>query len=259
MERSWASDWQRELEVFKEKIALKKPSAIVFSLNLLSLSLNLLLSLHKRKQKKTPQNRCAVALLAQFYPGKPPETSGVLAWCIAAYVVLTAAAAAFSMVAEGDAFLVTRQPPASAAAPKASSGPAAAAAAAAVAKAAAKEAGPPLPPLRVSSNMARFEPEYELVLKSRRVGSGGGGGCKASSSRNQQPLTKVEARAQLKATSFFRSDGTMDLAALQRDVGALLDEIEAEVSAKGSGGGGGGGSSRGGGAATRSSPRTKKN
>ena len=143
--------------------------------------------------------------------------------------------------------MVTRQPT-SAAAPKKPSSGAAAAAAAAVAKAAAKEAGPPLPPLRVSSNMARFEPEYELVLKSR-VGSNG----KASGSSS---TASVEARAQLKATSFFRSDGTLDSAVLQRDVRALLDEIEAKVAK--SGGGGGGGGSRGG-AATRSSPRTKKN
>lgn len=210
-------------------------------------------------------NRCAVALLAQFYPGKPPETSGVLAWCIGAYVVLTAAAAAFSMVAEGDAFLVTRQPATSAAAATkkpSSSGAAAAAAAAAVAKAAAKEAGPPLPPLRVSSNMARFEPEYELVLKSSKASSSraASGGKAAASSSSSTATAVVEARAQLKATSFFRADGTMDSAALQRDVRALLDEIEAKAAKSGGGGGTGaaGGGSRGGAAATRSSPRTKK-
>jgi hypothetical protein len=150
------------------------------------------------------------------------------------------------MAAEGDAFLVTRQPTTKKPSPSAP-----AAAAAAVAKAAAKETGPPLPALRVSSNMARFEPEYELVLKSR-VESGGRA---SSSSSTTSSSASVEARSQLKATSFFRSDGTMDSAALQREVGALLDEIEAKAAAKSGGGGGGGG----GGGSRRSSPRTKKN
>jgi hypothetical protein len=151
------------------------------------------------------------------------------------------------MAAEGDAFLVTR-PPTKSTKPSSASSPAAAAAAAAVAKAAAKAEGPPLPPLRVSSNMARFEPEYELVLKSRAKS-----GEKASSSTTSTTTT-VEARVHLKATSFFRSDGSQDSEALKKDVGALLDEIEAKVAATGKGG-----SSRGRGAATRSSPRTKKN
>ena len=158
------------------------------------------------------------------------------------------------MAAEGDAFLVTRQPTKETAAlkPSSSSSPAAAAAAAAVAKAAAAKAeaetGPPLPSLRVSSNMARFEPEYELVLKSR-VGRG-----RRASSSSSSAVQVVEARSQRKATSFFRSDGTMDSAALQKEVEALLDEIEAKVAKSDGGGGGGGGSRR-----ARSSPRTKKN
>ena len=230
--RSWASDWRREFGL----LFGKKASAIVFR-PLLNLVLSFSLS----------RNSCSVALLAQFYPGKPPETSGVLAWCIAAYVVLTAAAAAFSMAAEGDAFLVTRQP---AAAKKPSpSAPAAAAAAAAVAKAAAKEtAGPPLPALRVSSNMSRFEPEYELVLRARRAKSSSASSSTLSSSNSSET---VEARALLQATALFRSDGTMDSAALQGEVGALLDEIEAKAAGVKSGSGGGSG--------RRSSPRTKKN
>lgn len=202
-------------------------------------------------------NSCSVALLAQFYPGKPPETSGVLAWCIGAYIVLTAAAAAFSIAAEGDAFLVTRQA-SSAPTKRSTSSPAAAAAAAAVAKAAAKEAGPALSPLRVSSNMTRFEPEYELVLRSR-VGSNARASTSISGSAapsSSSATTAVEARSHLEATSFFRADGTMDAAALRKEVGTLLDEIEAKAAAKGGSGGGGGGSSR---AGARSSPRTKKN
>jgi hypothetical protein len=200
-------------------------------------------------------NSCSVALLAQFYPGKPPETSGVLAWCIGAYIVLTAAAAAFSIAAEGDAFLVTRQP-SSAPTKRSTSSPAAAAAAAAVAKAAAKEAGPALSPLRVSSNMTRFEPEYELVLRSRVGSNARASSSNPGSAASSSPTTAVEARSHLKATSLFRADGTMDAAALRKEVGTMLDEIEAKAAAKGGSGGGGGGRSR---AGARSSPRTKKN
>lgn len=232
LERSSGSDWQREEIVFSFLRKHLIVRSVFFSCSTSSLF------------HSTKKSRCAVALLAQFYPGKPPETSGLLAWCIIVYVVLTAATAAFSMAAEGDAFLVTRQP--KSAKPSAASSPAAAAA---VAKAAAKAEGLPLPPLRVSSNMARFEPEYELVLKSRAKS-----GEKASTSASSSTTVAVEARSHLKATSFFRTDGSLESNALKKDVCALLDEIEAKVAAAAKSGGGG--ASRGG---PRSSPRTKRN
>jgi hypothetical protein len=51
---------------------------------------------------------CLVALLAQFYPGKPPATAPLLAGCVATYVVLSLVSAAFATWVERDAFLVTR-------------------------------------------------------------------------------------------------------------------------------------------------------
>jgi len=100
---------------------------------------------------------------------------------------------------------------------------------------------PHLPPIRVSSNMARFDPDYELVVKTSSNDSNGG----------KRSDDAVEARAQLKATSFFRSDGTLEVSLLRAEVGKLLDEVEEKTGAAKAGGG-----ER---KSRRQSPRTKKN
>jgi len=51
---------------------------------------------------------CLVALLAQFYPGKPPATAPLLAGCVGTYIALSLAAGGFATWVERDAFLVTR-------------------------------------------------------------------------------------------------------------------------------------------------------
>lgn len=223
--------------------------------------------------------------MAQFYPGKPPATTPVLAACIVAYIVLTAAAAAFSMIAEGDAFLVTRQP-----LPLSEKAAATASkeeeeeeeedkSAKKSSKSSERSALLPqdnlhLPSLRVSSNMTRFETEYELVVKAKNKEEDNNNNSRSrSSSSRRKSTTKMdaaavvfEARAQLNATSFFRSDGTLEVSALREEVGKLLDEVEEKAgcvtAAAASGkarGGGGRGTTAIRAAAQRQSPRTKKN
>ena len=85
----------------------------------------------------------AVALLAQFYPGKPPATTPLLFACVGVYAALSAALSAIAVAVEKDAFLFVK-------------------------------AGRARPALAVASKMARFEPGYELAVEERRGGGKGG-------------------------------------------------------------------------------------
>ena len=89
---------------------------------------------------------CAVALLAQFYPGKPPATTPLLIACVASYAALSAALTWLAARIEKDSFLFTR----------------------ATARA---------PALAVSSKMSRFGADYELSVETR---SGGGAAAAAT-------------------------------------------------------------------------------
>lgn len=85
----------------------------------------------------------AVALLAQFYPGKPPATTPLLIACVAVYAALSAALSAIAVAVERDAFLFVRP-------------------------------GRARPAVAVASKMARFDPGYELAVEERGGGRAAG-------------------------------------------------------------------------------------
>lgn len=82
---------------------------------------------------------CILAALAQFWPGKFPDTWYVLATCVSLYGLGTLILNIFTARFEGDAFLFLRP------------------------EGAAKD--PPAPLVRVSSRLPRFSYEYKLHIK----------------------------------------------------------------------------------------------
>ena len=109
-----------------------------------------------------PTHSCAVALLAQFYPGKPPATTPLLAACVAAYAALSAGLTAVATFVERDSFLFTK-------------------------------GGGGYPPLAVGARMARFDPGYELIVEERGGGKGGKS-ARAVASLNATALVRSDGR-----------------------------------------------------------------
>lgn len=104
---------------------------------------------------------CAIALLAQFYPGKPPATTPLLAACVTAYALLSVALSAIAALVERDAFLFTR-------------------------------GGGAYPPLAVGARMARFDPAYELIVEER--GTSGGPRARAATPLSATQLVRADGR-----------------------------------------------------------------
>lgn len=104
---------------------------------------------HPRADAARPRSprSCAVALLAQFYPGKPPATTPLLVACVTTYALLSVALTWLAARVEKDAFLFTR-------------------------------ATARTPSLAISSKMDRFGADYKLSIEAR--GGGGGGGPAAA-------------------------------------------------------------------------------